>query len=422
MKKIPILLGGAIYLLAGHIQAEFTPLVNGDYQMVITSGCFSFGSCASGGSGEFIDNDEKVESYGTGIAGDGVMGIIDFTIDNGNIIVNSFSQDSYLGTPGGIFAIDITSITGMSGSIDNAGNMIFDPTGRIGIMQFFTFIGAQPWNIDDASNVGTVTGLYEPWTTGTSTNMDPGFGGINDTQTGTPLMNSGPGTWAGTLVSLGNVGASWQFFEGTPYMELYNVKIVGPPVPGIIVSLDVSGGNLQECSETGGSKVDMTADVTLTGGTELASIEWTVNGTSAGSGSSITSFLALGPNTVDVMAVTTTGESDTKSIVVNVEDTTRPVVKAHFIDSRTGELVSSIDSSRTRFVTTSIVATDICDAQPNAYGVVTPTYGVNDGDTIQIQGNNQMVDLSTSALHMSATAVDASGNTGNGQAIMFISD
>ena len=61
------------------------------------------------------------------------MGIIDFTFVDGNIIVNTFSQDSYLNTPGGTLAIDLNSVSGMGGSIDNSGNMEFDPTGRIAV-------------------------------------------------------------------------------------------------------------------------------------------------------------------------------------------------------------------------------------------------------------------------------------------------
>ena len=198
--------------------------------------------------------------------------------------------------------------------------------------------------------------------------------------------------------------------------------VVGPPSPGIAVSIDVTGGSTQECTETGGATVAISADVTLTGGAELASVNWTIDGASAGSGNTITPFLALGPHTVEALATTTTGVSDTDSIVVNVADTTPPVVDAHFLDSRTGEPISNISGNRANFVTTSFGATDVCDPDLQIQGTVTPTFGVNNGDTIKIQGNNQTVNLPTTALEMSVTATDASGNNGNGQAILSISD
>lgn len=201
----------------------------------------------------------------------------------------------------------------------------------------------------------------------------------------------------------------------------YNLTI-GPPSPGISVSIDVSGGTTQECTETGGATVAISAIVTLTGGAELASVDWTVDGASAGSGDSITPFLTLGPHTIEALAMTTTGESDTDSIVVNVADTTPPIVDPHFLDSRTGEQIDSISGSRAHFVTTDFGATDECDPDLLTQGTVTPTFGVNDGDTIRIQGNNQTVNLPTTVLGLFVTATDASGNSGNGQAILSISD
>jgi hypothetical protein len=109
-------------------------------------------------------------------------------------------------------------------------------------------------------------------------------------------------------------------------------------------------------------------------------------------------------------------------VVVNVVDTTPPVVDAHFLDSRTGEPIGSISGSRAQFVTTSFGATDVCDPDLMTQGTVTPTFGVNDGDTFKIQGNNQTVNLPTTVLELSVTATDSSGNSGSGQAILSISD
>jgi hypothetical protein len=209
-----------------------------------------------------------------------------------------------------------------------------------------------------------------------------------------------------------------------PFVSLsanFNLQI-GPPQPGIAVSIDVSGGTTQECAETGGSAVAISANVTLTGGAELASVAWTIDGASAGSGDTITPFLDLGPHTIQALATTTTGESDTASVTVTVADTTPPTVDAHFLDSRTGEPVDRISGNRAQFVTVSFGASDVCDPQVQTQGAVTPTFGVNDGDTIKIQGNNQTVKLPTTALELSVTATDDSGNRATGQAILSISN
>ena len=47
---------------------------------------------------------------------------------------------------------------------------------------------------------------------------------------------------------------------------------VGTPPPDIGVTINTDGGSIQECSETGGSAVSLTAAVNLIGGAELGSI------------------------------------------------------------------------------------------------------------------------------------------------------
>lgn len=209
-----------------------------------------------------------------------------------------------------------------------------------------------------------------------------------------------------------------------PFFGLnYNLNLnLGPVPPGIGVSIDVTGGTVQECMEIGGSTVTISAETTLFGGAELASIDWTVDGSSAGSGETITPFLELGGHTVEVLAITTTGESDTDSVSVSVADTIPPAAAPRFLDRRTGDPISSISGNQAQFVTTEFNVSDVCDDAPQMQGVVTPTFGVSDGDTLKIQGNNNAVNLPTTALELSVTATDASGNTGSGQAILIIAD
>ena len=339
------------------------------------------------------------------------MGVIDFTFTNGNITVNSFSQDSYLNTPGGTFAHDVSNVSGMGGFIDSAGNMDFDPTGRLAIAQFFAdILGLQPWNIDSASNVGTVTGLYELWTTGTSTNKAPGsIDVINDTLTGAVLQDAGPGAWTGTLVSAGNVGTAWGFFYGTPYTEVYNVTIteIGPPEPGVTVNIAVQGGNVQECTGNSSADVSVHALPSLVGGAELDSISWIVDGDYAGSGLSITENLSLGAHLIEATATTTTGQSDTKSVTVEVKDTIRPVISLAFLDKKGNEVESA---SPGKYVI-SIKITDSCDPDPQiTYSSATKSTLVSDGDVLFVNGSADNLKLPITAVRVDTSGKDASGN------------
>ena len=231
--------------VTGIADAVFTPMADGIYKMEITSGCFAFGNCQTSGLGALTDNATQNEAdtsgfglpYGSGIVGDGLMGVIDFTLSGGAMTITSFSQDSYLATAGGTFYLRSTNLGTMGGTIDGTGNMNFDPTGRQGLAaSFLSSLGELPWNIDNASTTTLPgTGLYDQWTTGTSTNRAKGLG-QPFTMTGTPLDDLVAGTsWTGTLVSAGNIGAAWgPSFDGTQYSELFNVTITQVPVPAAV--------------------------------------------------------------------------------------------------------------------------------------------------------------------------------------------
>jgi hypothetical protein len=224
--------------------AAFTPMTAGNYTMSITSGCFAFGDCVTLGIGAFTDNTAGQASVvigagtpgraagstvGSGTVG-GTNGTINFSLDaGGNMTITSYAQDSYLNTAGGTFFVDALGASGVSnmgGSIDGLGNVAFDPTGREGMAAgFATGIGVQPWN--DSKKIG----MYDQFTTGTSTNAAKGTSPAF-TLTGSILQDDGFGGWAGTLVSAGNInGDNWTGFSNVQFSEVFNVSVVSAVVP-----------------------------------------------------------------------------------------------------------------------------------------------------------------------------------------------
>ena len=240
--------------VAATVDAAFTAMGDGDYKMVITSGCFFFGDCVVGDAtaGDYTDNTNITDAIygwsgnnfapgGSGIINDGLMGVIDFTLTGGNITVTSFSQDSYLNTAGGTFYLSGNGgIANMGGTIDAAGNMSFNPTGRLGLA---ASVGSTEllWNLNDSTNVfddqGTglvVSNVYDQWTTGTTTALckigtscvDRNGNFIGVTKTGSILTENTDGTWGGTLAVASNVGDDWGLgFTGIAYSEEFNVTI-----------------------------------------------------------------------------------------------------------------------------------------------------------------------------------------------------
>lgn len=208
------------------------------------------------------------------------------------------------------------------------------------------------------------------------------------------------------------------FFSGPfPGFNMSYNFTVGEPPPGISVSIGIEGGTTQECSETGGSMVNLNATISVVGGAEPGSIEWFIDGESVGSGETATPFMTLGTHEVEALASSTTGETGTDSITVLVRDTTPPDLDVAFIN-QAGEPITN--TSAGTHVTTRIVPSDICDPSPVAEGAASPVFAVNDGDPIKIQsGKINTVELPTTAIELSASTTDASGNRNSGMAAVL---
>ena len=227
MKKSLLSAGVALALASGAAQAAtLTAGETFDVFVNVAGSCFTFGAC-NATTGAFVDGDSDAlaagtsanPTFGSAIAGDGHAGVINIsTTDDGaggvNFTVNSFNMDTYLGTAGGAFATQGTNVGTMSGSVNAAGDIALDLTGRDGMAQFFnTSLGQQPWNAGST------------FTSGNQVNAVADY-------TGSTLANDG----SAAIVSASQVGPAWGFFVNTPYTEVFsldfsNATIVASPVP-----------------------------------------------------------------------------------------------------------------------------------------------------------------------------------------------
>lgn len=245
MKKTFIAAGILMSMGAGSAQAGLLT-ASTDYEIRVIPGdtggvsCFDFGNCdTTGGSAKVTDNSLTVTGIGSGIGGDGYSAVWGITTDatGDGFTVTSFQQDAYINTSGGTFALrDVAGGAGMSGAIDNAGNMTFDITGRTGIAATFAgSIGEQAWNVDNAP-AGDGTGLYDVLTTGTQTANAAGASGAFSL-TGVPITGNDIAGYTGELIAAGNIGTAWAFFVDTQYSERYQIEIVQTsaiPVPAAV--------------------------------------------------------------------------------------------------------------------------------------------------------------------------------------------
>ena len=395
---------------------------------------FVFGSpvgVTTGPPAGLVDNEDAGDTIigPSGLGGDGLAGFISIKkTSSNNFIVTTYLLDSYLATAGGTKATRMVDVSAASGTISSDGTMTLDLTGRTAALQFFPTFGEQEWNRDNSTTIGgAATGVFELFTTGQSTNIDPiNPPSPNETIFGRNVGDlDSDGVLDAILVSAGNVGDAWGPFTGTPYAEVYNIKLVRggtEPIPKIVVDIIVPAGSTQECSEEGGSNVELATDIRLINGAELSTVEWFIDGVSSGFGETFTPFLDLGAHTIQASATTVQGPTDSDTVDVNIQDTTPPVLDLGFINTLTGEPVTEISSSAVQFVTTQMSATDICDPMPLIQAAVTPVYAVEDGDVILIRpgkfGNK--LGLDTTALELRATATDSSNRGTTVSAILHV--
>ena len=208
--------------------------------------------------------------------------------------------------------------------------------------------------------------------------------------------------------------------------SLHLEGVIGGPVEPLPstkgVSIQLTGGNSQECSSTGGSSIEATADIRTTDTNDIASISWSLDSNSAGSGTTADVFTPLGSHTISVFVDTLASGTFQSAEQVTVRDRTPPDLNVTFIDKHSGQEVTEVSGNGTQFVTVSYDVSDICDPEPTVSGVAIPVHAVDDGDTIKISKKDIETTLGTSAVNVSADATDASGNQRHRGATLLIVD
>ena len=216
MKKTSLCLAMAGLLGMGSSMAQAAFLdANQQYKVAVSGGCFAFGDCTSLAQ-NVLPGTFTITTDGTGAA---------FT-------VGSYGGLTFTGTPGGLFQTG-GPVAG-TGTVSDQGQLDLDFTGRTGTAAYFPQYAGGAWNIDNSTKISG-TGVYEGFTTGTDSNVDPVTGDPALTLNGQnlafcPICQA----LTGTLVSVGNVGAAWGAFDGTPYSEVYNIAVTAVPVPAAV--------------------------------------------------------------------------------------------------------------------------------------------------------------------------------------------
>jgi len=173
------------------------------------------------------------------------------------------------------------------------------------------------------------------------------------------------------------------------------------------IELAVQGGNIQECSTSGGSNVTINTDVFVDVSDSISSISWAVDGNAAGYGEMLSTFLALGEHEVMATVLTTSGGEATSSVTINVVDTIAPVITSvGFINRFTGLPATTLEQYN--LLEVGIQVDEVCDPSP----VIQAVRGTatNNGDVVWLFTYNSQILTWQDEIYLMAVAKDQSNN------------
>jgi len=214
-------------------------------------------------------------------------------------------------------------------------------------------------------------------------------------------------------------------FGNVHYMvHLEGMVDPGSPIPPTkSVSIQLTGGSSHECASYGGSTIEATANIITTDTSDIAAVNWALDGTDAGSGNTVDIFTTLGNHSISVDVATLASGSFQSSTQATVSDRTAPELDIRFIDQRSGVEITEVTGNGKHFVTVRYDVTDVCDPEPTASGIAVPVHAIDDGDTINIEKKKlATTTLGTSAVNISADTTDTSGNRRHREALLLILD
>lgn len=262
--------------------------------------------------------------------------------------------------------------------------------------------------VDDQTNTITMDlSSWFAWWNGTTFNQGGSATGSYDPVSGAFTLN-----WSKLIVG-------GPFDGATGYWQLNGfVELNDGPVPFIPI-VEIEGASNLECNEHGGTRVTANLSFTQTE-SAVSGITWYMDDTVIGTDSmSINQLIPVGTHTIRAEVTLENGQTGTAVDIVTVNDTQRPDINVAFIDSRSGEAITSINSQAVSWVTASIVASDICDPSPTIYDNM-GGFAVNNGDLLKVQGNNGTVQLTTDTLRLQAYAKDSANRTTVGYAELLV--
>ncbi|HEY9053145.1 MAG TPA: hypothetical protein VIQ03_16475 [Gammaproteobacteria bacterium] len=263
--------------------------------------------------------------------------------------------------------------------------------------------------VDDTSNtiVMDLSSWFAWWNGIVFNQGSPNATGTYDPATGIFILN-----WSKLIVG-GPFSGTTGYWQLTGFVEVTDGPVVFIPI------VKIDGARNKECNEHGGTTV--TAHLTTSpGDVVISNITWFLDDIEIASNAiSVNTLVPLGTHTIRADVTLDDGQTKSAVDIVTVSDTKRPNLDVAFIDSRSGEEVTSITSNAVHWITASIIANDACDPSPVIFDNM-GGFNVDNGSSLKIQGNNNTVQLTTDILKLQASAKDNSNHRTSSYAELLI--
>ena len=173
------------------------------------------------------------------------------------------------------------------------------------------------------------------------------------------------------------------------------------------ISVNIAGGPTQECVVFGGAKIQVSANI-FPPSVALSSINWLLDGVRVANTSTAQIFVPIGEHLISVEALTADGVVLRGASPIKIQDTVAPEIVAAFVNKRTGQPVTSIETDKATEVITRIKVTDKCDESPTSQATI--GIPVQDKSSIKVKSRDNKAVIDADLLDLMVTARDKSGN------------
>lgn len=174
-----------------------------------------------------------------------------------------------------------------------------------------------------------------------------------------------------------------------------------------VAEVIIPQGTPQECQQPGGTDVLLQASFEADPGDPILTYEWYIDDFVVGSGSEVTTLVALGNHSIRLAIRTQSGEEYVGYSSIEIVDTQKPALEVRFLDGK-GYSITEVTRAGLNFIEFDATASDACDENPTieAFGGVE----LSDGQVIRVQASVEDIILESSALAVGVSAEDQSGN------------